>query len=356
MCAARMTSLERVRTVLDGRIPDRVPVCLLGFPNTAQLAGYSMREFCLDGEKMARAHLGYWEEFRYDMIQIENGIAALAEAVGCQVQYPDDEPPWVVQPAIASLAELERLHDIDLRTPAIAALLTATRRLAANIGASVCIRGDSDQGPFSLASQILGQEAFLLALMEPECHEQLHRLLAYAAEQVIRLARAQLEAGSHLTVIGDSIAGPSVCSPAFYREFAARYEKLVIDRVRSEGLEVGIHICGDATRIVSDMVATGTTCLELDFKADRETARETTRGRATVIGTVDPSELLPRGTPSDIRAKAIEDISILAPGGRFVLGAGCTIPRDTPVANVRALVEAALDQGWYAPDGSLVAV
>jgi hypothetical protein len=37
-----MTSLERVRCVLAGHIPDRVPISLLSFQNAARFAGMSV--------------------------------------------------------------------------------------------------------------------------------------------------------------------------------------------------------------------------------------------------------------------------------------------------------------------------
>jgi uroporphyrinogen-III decarboxylase len=101
------------------------------------------------------------------------------------------------------------------------------------------------------------------------------------------------------------------------------------------------------------MLATGSSCFELDYKIDRAAVRAATRGRATVIGTLDPAFLLAAATPAQVQAKAVEDIGIMAPGGRFILGAGCTVPRDTPPENVRALVNAAREHGHYAADGSL---
>ncbi len=349
-----MTPLERTRAVIEGRIPDRVPVCLLSFQNAAHFAGYRVSEYCLDGEKMAKAQIIYWEAFRHDMIEIENGVAALAEAVGCEVAYPEEEPPWVVRPALDSLDHIDRLPDDLTDAPGVRELLKATRLVAEKLGDFVCIRGDSDQGAFSLAAQIVGAENFLIATAEPQQEEKVHRLLTYANEQVKRLARAQMAAGSHYTVIGDSIAGPDVCSPHTYRKFALPYEKALVEELRREGMEVGIHICGDTTKIIGDMLQTTALYFELDYKSDREVIRRATQGRATIIGTVDPSNLIPRGTPEEVAAKAREDIRIMGQGGRFILGAGCTLPRETPAENVWALVEAAREVGWYGPDGQLL--
>ena len=93
-----MTSLERVQMVLKGDIPDQVPICLLSFQNAACFAGFTVQEYCQSGKRMAEAQLAYWEEFRHDIIDIENGVAAMAEAVGCKVEYPENEPPEVENP------------------------------------------------------------------------------------------------------------------------------------------------------------------------------------------------------------------------------------------------------------------
>ena len=354
--AQMMTSLQRVKTVLAGGIPDRVPVCLLSFQNAAHLAGYTVGEYCRDGAKMAAAQLAYWDTFRHDIIDIESGIAATSEAIGCAVEYRDDAPPWVTRPAIDSLDEVGSLPDIDPeKCPSLAELLRATRLVAARLGDHVCIRGESDLAPFSLASQILGIEKFLMALVDPEQADGLHRLLSYTTAQVAKLARAQIAAGSHYTLIGDSTAGPDVCSPAVYRRFALPYEQRLLEILRPAGVEVGIHICGNATRIIKDMVQSGAPYFELDAKIDRVAVRQATAGRVTIFGTLDPGWLLPRGTAEEVSAAAIEDIRLLGQAGRYVLSPGCTLPYDTPVENLRALVNAAHEYGRYAPDGKLVA-
>ncbi len=71
-------------------------------------------------------------------------------------------------------------------------------------------------------------------------------------------------------------------------------------------------------------------------------------GRTTLIGTVDPSEVLTRGTPATVRAAADEDLRTLAPGGGFILSPGCSLPYPAPDENVDALIAAA--HAWRAPE------
>ena len=82
-----MTSLERCISVLNGGLPDRVPVCLENFMQAAAFAGYTVKEYCLDGEKIADAHNATWEHFRHNMLDVENGVTALAQAVGWRVVF-----------------------------------------------------------------------------------------------------------------------------------------------------------------------------------------------------------------------------------------------------------------------------
>ena len=154
--------------------------------------------------------------------------------------------------------------------------------------------------------------------------------------------------------MGESIAGPDVCSPDVYREIAWPHERSVIQRLLKVGVRVQNHICGNATRIVPDMVDTGAAILGLDYKCDLRAIKQATRGRATIVGTVDPSEVIARGTPEAVTEAVRDVLSILGPGGGLVLGAGCAQPPETPAVNILALIEAGHRMGRYAADGSLL--
>ena len=344
-----MTAVERCRTVLDGGIPDRVPVCLLNFMPAAAMAGMSLREYCTDGQAMAGAHIAAWERYGHDMIDLENGVAALASAVGCRVEFEEDtSPPWVTGPALRRLEDVDQLRPIDPTSDGmLPEIVKATRLICDTVGDGAFVLAEADQGPFSLATQIVGIEELLVALMEPSKEELVRRLLEYTTQQVITYGRALIDAGAHMTGMGDSIAGPDVCSPDLYRRFALPYERQVVETLAAEGTRIGLHICGDATRIIGDMVATGSPLLAVDYKVDLGAAKEATRGRTTLIGTVDPSGVMTLGTANDVRAAARRDLQYLSDGGGFILSPGCALPYTTPDENIGALVETAKAEGWY---------
>ena len=364
-----MNSLARTLTVLSGGIPDRVPVSMLDFMVCARAIGMPLSDFCQNGEAMAEGALASWREYGHDMVLVESGTAALAEACGCTVEYLADSAPVVVGPAIETLDDVDRLRAPDpYSAHPLRENLKATRILSREIGDRVAIMGRADQGPFSLASMLVGMEDFLLLLAQcpigpsgdfltaegREIGARLHRLLAFTLEVCSRFAAAQIEQGAHITSIGESIAGPDVCSPRVYREFEWPYAKTLASRLRQRDDLLAYHICGNATIIVPDMVATGAALLELDYKVDLLRVKEVTLGRTAILGPIDPSGVMALGTPSLVATKCQEAIGILAPGGGFILGPGCALPPTTPPDNIHALVEAAKKYGTYNHAGDLI--
>ncbi len=84
-----MTSLERVCAVLQGHVPDRVPVALHNFLMACRMVEGDLRETLCDGKALAAAQLAAWREFGHDVIMHENGVHAEAEAMGCTVRTRD---------------------------------------------------------------------------------------------------------------------------------------------------------------------------------------------------------------------------------------------------------------------------
>ena len=150
-----------------------------------------------------------------------------------------------------------------------------------------------------------------------------------------------------MTAIGESISGPDVCSPRVYKEYEWDYARRMVERLKAQNILLAYHICGDATAIVSDMAATGAAVLELDYKVDLPKVKEATRGKAAILGPVDPSGVMALGTPELVDEKCKEAIDILGPGGGLILGPGCALPPKTPAENIHAMIEAARRYGQY---------
>lgn len=338
-----MDSVERTYRTLHFEPTDRVPVSLPNFLVTARLMGVaSFADFFHNGEAMAEGQLQAWRRYGHDVLILENGTAALAEACGVQVTYLSDTAPVAREPAITSLDEVEKLKLPDpYSDPILKELLRATRIVVQETAGRAFVMGRADQGPFSLACEIRGMETFMMDLALGQQPEKIHQLLDFCRKAVTRFALAQVEQGAHCTSIGDSPSGPDVLSPRFYRQYAWPYVKALCSELNQKKALLSYHICGNATPILADMVATGAPMIEIDQKADQKACKAAARGKATLIGPVDPNAVMAMGSPDLVLEKCKEAIENLSPGGGFILGPGCALPATTPDENILAMIEAA---------------
>jgi uroporphyrinogen-III decarboxylase len=108
---------------------------------------------------------------------------------------------------------------------------------------------------------------------------KLHRLLEFSMAVTMRYAYAQIEQGAHMTSIGESLAGPDVCSPRQYLLFAMPYERQVVESLAADDIRIALHICGDTTRILGPRLATGADALELDHAREDSKAGGKLQGK-----------------------------------------------------------------------------
>ena len=337
------TSVERTLRTIQFKSIDRVPVDLHNFMVTPRFMDVvDFADFYRDGEAMAEGQIKAWKRYGHDVLLVENGTAALAEACGVTVEYQEDSAPVASYPAINNLDEVDKLKVPDpYKDPLLSELLKATRIVVEEIGDKAFVIGRADQGPFSLACEIRGMSDFLLDLAMGEQLDKIHKLLEFCLKVSELYALAQMEQGAHATSIGDSPSGPDMISPQYYREFAYPYVERLAKNLKEKDIILAYHICGDATPIISDMVNTGASIIEIDQKSDQLTIKEATNGKATLLGPVDPSEVMANGTPELVMEKCQEALTNLSPGGGFILGPGCALPPTTPDENIDAMIEAA---------------
>ena len=87
----------------------------------------------------------------------------------------------------------------------------------------------------------------------------------------------------------------------------------------------------------------GCEMVDIDSMVPMSQARQEIGAEATLAGNIDPVKMLRNGTPEAITA-AIAECHRQA-GPRYIIAAGCEVPRDTPEANVRALADYARCHG-----------
>ena len=77
-------------------------------------------------------------------------------------------------------------------------------------------------------------------------------------------------------------------------------------------------------------------------------AKQQFGGKVALLGGLDPCWTLERGSPDDVRRAVKQAIEDAGHGGGYILGTGEAVdPHSTPAENLRAMVSAAKEYGYY---------
>ncbi len=342
-----MDSRQRVEAFLH-RVPvDRVPVQLQNMAVAAAALGLDFPQVFQNGTLVAQGHVCEWEKYRHDGVIVDIGTHAAAQALGCGAEYPAGEIPRVSAPALACWQELDRLRIPDPATTfPLIVVLEAVAILKREIGGRTTILATVDQGPFTLSSLLIGMAPFLTELAVHDREADVHRLLRFCAEFTLAYGIALRQAGADIVRMGDSTSGPDVISPAMYATYAFPYQRWLSQEFRKRGIVFEFHICGQATRIMRQMVATGAAFVEIDEKTDLLAAKDAVRECGGIGGVISPA-LLRFGSPVEVEDACRQELSAWLPQGGLFFGPGCTIPWDSPEANIRTMVDCAGRYGSY---------
>ncbi len=335
-----MNGYQRVGSALKGIRSDRIPIMLHNFMMAAEEAGFSQAEYRNDPKKIAMSFIKAIETYAYDGVLVDIDTVTLAGAVGVPVDFPEDEPARSYKGMLEHISDVSQLAPVDLEdNKRVMVLLESVRLLKAHFKNEVFVRGNCDQAPFSLASSMRAPENWMMDLIDSPGHVK--DLLEYCSNITCQMIKLMVQTGADMISNGDSPAGPSMISPDMYREFALPYEKRCVQEAHRGGLPYALHICGDTTLILEDMLKTKAEALELDHMTNLEKVKAVCQDKTCFIGNIDPSGVLALGTVEDVKRKTEELISVFGDSPRFILNAGCAIPRITPSRNLFAMIDTA---------------
>ena len=337
-----MNGYQRIKAAFNGEWPDKIPIMLHNFMMAAREAGYTMAEYREDPEKIADSFIKSVEKYNYDGILVDVDTVTLAGAVGVPIDFPDDDPARSNRGNLTTIEMVRGLGHPDIsKYKYLQNWLEGVRLIKEYFGDEIFLRGNCDQDPFSLASMMRGAENWMLDLLDKDHEDLVFHLLDYCLEATNQFIDLMSQTGCHMVSNGDSPAGPELISPTMYRKFAFPYERKIVDEAHNLGLPYGLHICGDTSLIIEDMVKTGTDAVEIDYKTDINMAHEVCKDKVVFIGNIDPSGVIARGSAELVKQKTRKLLEIYSDSPKFILNAGCARPPITPEENIRAMIEVA---------------
>ncbi|HJO63586.1 MAG: uroporphyrinogen decarboxylase family protein [Desulfobacterales bacterium] len=298
--------------------------------------GYTVTDVLEDPEKGVDAQLKTTAMLNFDAIESFWDWYAILGPLGCKMQIEDKGGPMVLdRPPIKGPEDLKNMSMPDL---------TKDWRINSALKSAALLKeraGDyylfgTFLGPFSLAGMLVGLENLLLETIERP--EFVHDLMAFSKEALLQHADL---CAPHLDAIMycDPSASGDLISPETTASFLIPCFRELNQETKNMGIDVLNHICGNTTGALDHIAGLDADAFSLDFKVDLVVAREKLSDRMALIGNIEPSLLL-TAESSEIEALSREAVTKARQKG-FVLSPGCDVPLESPIENVKRLIDVA---------------
>ena len=188
------------------------------------------------------------------------------------------------------------------------------------------------EGPIAEAADLRGLNNLMMDFYDDPAF--VNDLFEFTLQLGLSFAEAQVAAGAELMGVGDAAA--SLVGPQIYQQFVWPYERRLMHGLRALGVRTRLHICGNTRPILGLMGGLDCDIVDLDSLAPLREARAAMAPGQVLLGNIDPVRVLRNGTVGEVQAEIAE--CHREAGDAYMVGAGCEVPRDTPVENLRAML------------------
>jgi hypothetical protein len=194
-------------------------------------------------------------------------------------------------------------------------------------------------------NELRGREQAMLDFYERP--DFVSAVLDMQAEMAICQAEKLLKTGIDAFYIGDPSASASLISPKHFEQFCFPAYRKFCRHFENTDILIYIHICGNSKPILEMMADTGVDAIEpLDplGGVSVSDAKARVGNRVALMGGVN-TLTLDSGTSDEVIAESVVKCREGGPDG-YVLAAGDMVPPGTPLKNLQAMVDVALEGLW----------
>lgn len=347
---SKMTSYERCSAVLYEETPDRVPVYGMEGSVVATLGGYKLKDTRFNPELCVKIQEDYMKrsgvDFYYGPLSEANG--PFMDLGSEYVSQPEDNWMACIKPYWETPEDIESKELYDPTNPKESKYLRLTYLDKLKLGyqnkGDYLYIGDT-WAPFTAVSSIRGVEQLLIdTMLEPELA---NKAINKGAAHFMEIYNIMLNNGLDWCQISDPTASGTIISDDTFREFVTPSNVKVFDLFRSHNVPIMLHICGDSTSLVNPVKELDPDVFSIDYQIDVGYARNAFGDNFNLAGNIDPVSKLWKGTPDDVRRASKTCIEKAYESGHFILASACDMAKDTPIENIRAMVDAAEKYGRY---------
>ena len=336
------TGRDHVKAAFKRTFTDRVPCYpIIGLGGVAWF-GVKPRDFLKDPKVLAETIVHYHEQFEPDIAVLMTDLLMEAEAIGTEVEFPEDTGGQVRKYVLEDKTNLSKLKvpdaKKDARFPYYLGGLQRVMEVVKDAPASAnCV------GPWSIAGSLRGLDTLILDTFDDP--DWVHELMKFTTSVVKQVTSAIKDAGAGLG-FSEAACSCSVISPDVYRTFVKPYHSDLVNYFKERKAGLTLHICGYVDPIMEDLVDVGLAGLSIDALSSLEKMMEIAQKNVVVIGNVDV-KILAEGTKEDVQREVRRCIDTAAKYSAYILSTSCEVSPGTPIENVEYMMKVAKEYGQY---------
>ena len=255
------------------------------------------------------------------------------EALGSEINFPENANPAVAKPLIKNREDLEILKG---NWPGISGRMKVFIKIMEKIAKKYSIiKGGYVIGPFTMAGELMGANDIAMQVMlNPELVSE---LVNFSLEVISEYANALFSAGADAIAVLEPLA--VILSPKKYKEFSLYPFKKLVSNLNNKPLI--LHICGNTNHLIKSMLDSGAVGLSLDSVINFEELKKIIPQEITLMGNLNPVKIFLQSTPDEV-AEATKSLKeSMKDTDNFILSSGCDIPINTPLENIEAFMKVA---------------
>lgn len=251
-----------------------------------------------------------------------------AEAMGAQVTMGNKvNEPHVSGYAVHSVSEWKRISPINVNKGRVKVVLDAIRFLKSkNLDAPII---GNITGPISTACSVVEPTVFYREIRKKR--EDAHWYMQFVTNEIIKFARAQIEAGADVIAVSDPSGTGEILGPKLFEEYTVKYNNQIFDSLQGDKLGTIMHICGQMRSVYPQAEQIRSNVLSFDSCVAMGEARKNLVKHA-LMGNVS-TWALEFGNPDKIKSLAVKCWK----DGSDIISPACGLGAKSPIANIQAI-------------------
>jgi uroporphyrinogen decarboxylase len=328
-----VTARQRTLDFIKGCPVDRPPFHPIIMRWAAQYAGVKYRDFCLDYRTKCMAMIKCAEDFDIDWVTVISDPYVEAQAFGVEVEFPENDLPLGRGGFLEDMDAVRNLQPYKVEDHGrLINQVHEVEQFKTLSGDQYFIVGWVE-GPIAEYGELRGLTNAAMDFYDNP--DAVHAALDVITDSAMEFITAQIKAGADCIGIGDAFC--SQIGPDLYREFAFDREKRMVNHIHSLGAVAKLHICGNTSALIPDMIKTGANILDIDHLVPTAgmAAFALLLGPDQVFsGNSDPVSVIQNSSrpviQNDVR-RCYDETS-----GRCIISAGCEVTPGTTIENMKS--------------------